>query len=285
MRASSSAGPQDLLFPGSDQPAQPSAREPPARLAGTLLARAPRAGEGGHRPVRQPLPVGAAEPRPHHPSCPSGVNPADVLAEDRRARSARRDRQVRGGGVAVRRRDGRFRGPRPNPESDGVLIRNVDNDVFDDADRRAPRRADRLLRRRRARKPPREHGERRGRRLAVAPRRGRAGRRTAAPGDPVSSRAEFTTLKAKGLLTDVTVDPPRHGARTTRLRGDAGSADDPRPTVSGTVAAPSSSGLRSRTCSSTGRRRTCTRRSPKGVLISLGTDWTPSGSRTLLRRS
>jgi cytosine/adenosine deaminase-related metal-dependent hydrolase len=101
------------------------------------------------------------------------------------------------------------------------------------------------------------------------------------PGDPFSSRAEFTTLKADGLLTDETVIV--HG--TALERSDfAEMRAAPSPRTNGTgddlgaklVWSPLSNLLLY------GRTTNVYDALAEGVLISLGTDWSPSGSRTLL---
>ena len=172
-------------------------------MAGTLLPRAPRAGEGGHGSVREPLPVG----RRRSPTAPPELdrlvsNPADVLAEDlglglrgeivKYAEVA----SLLGGETAIQ-------GAAPNPESDGVLIRNVDNDVFDE--RIAEPRVGPID----SFKGPRSRTSSRGWRAVrstpgycTSPRC--AGRRPTTA-DPVSSAPSSTSLKAKGLLTDMTV--------------------------------------------------------------------------------
>ena len=98
--------------------------------------------------------------------------------------------------------------------------------------------------------------------------------------DPVSSRAEFATLRAKGLLTDATVivhgtalEPEDFAAmraapmRTDHLGDDLGAK---------LVWSPLSNLLLY------GRTAAVYRALQAGVVVSLGTDWSPSGSRTLL---
>lgn len=108
----------------------------------------------------------------------------------------------------------------------------------------------------------------------------RDGRRRA--GDPVSSRAEFTTLKAKGLLTDMTV--VIHGTALERadfaemraaptIRADG--AGDGRGAK--LVWSPLSNLLLY------GETTSVYDALAEGVLVSLGPDWTPSGSQTLLQ--
>jgi cytosine/adenosine deaminase-related metal-dependent hydrolase len=101
------------------------------------------------------------------------------------------------------------------------------------------------------------------------------------PGDTFSSRAEFQTLKAKGLLTDMTVIV--HGTALERadfaemraaptIRADG--AGDGRGAK--LVWSPLSNLLLY------GETTNVYDALAEGVLVSLGTDWTPSGSRTLL---
>jgi 5-methylthioadenosine/S-adenosylhomocysteine deaminase len=102
------------------------------------------------------------------------------------------------------------------------------------------------------------------------------------PGDLVSSRAEFQTLKAKGLLTDMTV--LLHGTALERsdfaemraaptIRAD-GVGDGRGAKL---VWSPLSNLLLY------GKTTNVYEAFAEGVLSSLGTDWTPSGSRTLLQ--
>jgi cytosine/adenosine deaminase-related metal-dependent hydrolase len=101
------------------------------------------------------------------------------------------------------------------------------------------------------------------------------------PGDPVSSRAEFAALEAKGLLTDETVII--HG--TALERSDfAAMRAAPSPRDDGT-----GDGLGAKLVWSPlsnlllyGKTTNVYDALAEGVLVSLGTDWTPSGSRTLL---
>lgn len=158
-----------------------------------------------------------------------------------------------------------IQGAPANPESDGVLIRNVDRD---------PRVA-----------PPRvasidlfAGNELENLRAGLAGGAYDAwlvhlaeGVRDAdrRPGDPISSRAEFATLETKGLLTDRTVIV--HGSALER-------ADFARMRLAGAklVWSPLSNLLLYGT--TTDVRSAMSERVP----VSLGTDWTPSGSRTLL---
>jgi 5-methylthioadenosine/S-adenosylhomocysteine deaminase len=173
-----------------------------------------------------------------------------------------------------------IQGAPQNPASDGVLARNVDNDAFDtriasplvasiDSFGAAPLAS--LL-----------TGMKAGRfdawmvHLAEGVRD--ADRRV---GDTFSSRAEFATLNAKGLLTDMTVII--HGTALERsdfaemraapsIRSD-GVGDGRGAKL---VWSPLSNLLLY------GKTTNVYDALAEGVLVSLGTDWTPSGSRTLL---
>src|SRR5262249_6746502 len=101
------------------------------------------------------------------------------------------------------------------------------------------------------------------------------------PRDVVSSRAEVDVLEAKGLLTDMTVIV--HGTRPQRADLAAMRA---APTIrldgigdgrgAKLVWSPLSNLLLY------GNTTNVYEALAEGVLVSLGTDWTPSGSRTLL---
>jgi 5-methylthioadenosine/S-adenosylhomocysteine deaminase len=268
------AGPQDLLFPGlinlHDHPREDFLN---AWLAPSYHA-LPAEGKAGTDPY--------ANRYQWQGSIELGrlvSNPADVLAED----------QGLGlGGEIVKYAEmaallggeTSLQGAPRDPESDGVLARNVDNDAFDR--RIAPPRvgpidafggtglSDLLA------------GMKGGRYDAWMVHLGegvRDGDRR--PGDPVSSRAEFSTLKAKGLLTNMTVII--HGTALERsdfaemraaptIRTDG--AGDGRGAK--LVWSPLSNLLLY------GRTTNVYDALAEGVLVSLGTDWTPSGSRTLL---
>ena len=101
------------------------------------------------------------------------------------------------------------------------------------------------------------------------------------PGDTVSSRAELATLKADGLLTDETVIV--HGTALERSDfAEMRAARSPRTDGTGDglgaklVWSPLSNLLLY------GRTTNVYDALAEGVLVSLGTDWSPSGSRTLL---
>jgi 5-methylthioadenosine/S-adenosylhomocysteine deaminase len=167
-----------------------------------------------------------------------------------------------------------------NPESDGVLARNIDNDAFDT--RIAQPRVG----------PIEQFG---GPELASL----RTGMTSGAydawmihlaegvrdadrrPGDPVSSRGEFETLRAMGLLTDITVII--HGTALERadfaaMRAAPSGRSDGVGDGRGAklVWSPLSNLLLY------GRTAHVFEALAEGVNVSLGTDWTPSGSRTLL---
>lgn len=166
-------------------------------------------------------------------------------------------------------------------ESDGVLIRNVDNDAFDT--RIAPPRVGSIA----------TFGDAPLASLLARMANGevdawmvhlaegvRDGDRRA--GDPVSSRAELATLRAKGLLTDMTV--VIHG--TALERADFASMRA-APTIRSDG---DGNGLGAKLVWSPlsnlllyGETTNVYDALAEGVLVSLGTDWAPSGSRTLLR--
>ena len=174
-----------------------------------------------------------------------------------------------------------IQGAAPNPETDGVLIRNIENNAFDGRIAR-PRVEDinaftgtdfvNL-------QAAMQSGAVDAWMVHLAEGVRDADRR---PGDPVSSRAEFAMLKAKGLLTDETVI----------IHGTALEASDfaemraaASPRIDGTgdgrgaklVWSPLSNLLLY------GRTASVYEALGAGVLVNLGTDWTPSGSRSLLQ--
>jgi 5-methylthioadenosine/S-adenosylhomocysteine deaminase len=173
-----------------------------------------------------------------------------------------------------------IQGAARNPESDGVLIRNVDNDAFDA--RIAPPRVNSIdsfvdpgLSTLRARIAA---GQVDAWMVHLAEGVPDDARR---PNDPVSSRAELATLAAKGLLTDMTV--VIHGTALERADFAAMRA---APTIRSDgvgdgrgaklVWSPLSNLLLYGTTTDVYEALA------EDVLVSLGTDWTPSGSRTLL---
>jgi 5-methylthioadenosine/S-adenosylhomocysteine deaminase len=274
-----SAGPQDLLFPGLiDLHSHPNdnmleAWLPPAAQA---IPAQGKAGTDAYANRYQWSGSSGASP----PELRRLVaNPRDVLSTSlglglhgeivKYAEVA----ALLGGETAIQ-------GAGRNPESDGVLIRNIDNDAFDTriaAPAIAPidslggtDLADLL------------DGMRMGWydawmiHLAEGVRD--ADRRA---GDPVSSRGEFATLRAKGLLTDMTV--VIHG---TALEPSDFAAMRAAPTIRADgigdgrgaklVWSPLSNLLLY------GKTTNVYDAMAAGVLVSLGTDWTPSGSHTLL---
>jgi cytosine/adenosine deaminase-related metal-dependent hydrolase len=275
------AGPQDLLFPGlinlHSHPQENHLHAWPAPSSHAI----PSQGKAGTDPYANRYQWGAAGSTTAPPELARLVsNAAGVLAEDlglglrgeivKYAEVA----ALLGGETAIQ-------GAAANPESDGVLIRNIDNDVFDEriaVPRVGPigsfggAALSSLLARM-------ENGEVDAWLLHLAEGVRDADRR---PGDTVSSRAEFQTLKAKGLLTDMTVIihgtalersdfAEMRAAPTIRLDGVA----DGRGAK--LVWSPLSNLLLY------GKTTNAYEALAEGVLTSLGTDWTPSGSRTLLQ--
>jgi 5-methylthioadenosine/S-adenosylhomocysteine deaminase len=274
-------GPQDLVFPGlinlHNHPRENHLHAWPSPSSHAL----PAQGKAGTDPYANRYQWGATGSPTAPPELSRLVtNPADVLAEDlglglrgeivKYAETA----ALLGGETAIQ-------GAAPNPESDGVLIRNVDNDAFD------TRIAPDLVR------PIAGFDGVDLSSLLAAMTTGkvdawmihlaegvRDGRRRA--GDPVSSRAEFATLKAKGLLTDMTVII--HGTALERadfaemraaptIRSD-GVGDGRGAKL---VWSPLSNLLLY------GETTNVYDALAEHVLVSLGTDWTPSGSHTLLQ--
>jgi 5-methylthioadenosine/S-adenosylhomocysteine deaminase len=273
------ASPQELLFPGlinlHGHPRENHLHAWPAPSSHAI----PAQGKAGTDPYANRYQWGGGGSTTSPPELARLVsNPAGVLAEDlglglggeivKYAEAA----ALLGGETAIQ-------GAAPNPESDGVLIRNVDNDVFDE------RIAEPWVR------PigsfdgtalasllaTMESGEVDAWLLHLAEGVRDADRR---PGDPVSSRTEFQILKAKGLLTDMTVII--HGTALERpdfaemraaqtIRSD-GVGDGRGAKL---VWSPLSNLLLY------GKTANVYEALAEGVLTSLGTDWTPSGSRTL----
>ena len=101
------------------------------------------------------------------------------------------------------------------------------------------------------------------------------------PGDPTSSRSEFTLLKSKGLLTDMTVIVHGTGLEAQDF-AEMRAAQSIRSDGTG-------DGLGAKLVWSPlsnmmlyGLTTNVYQALAAGVLVSLGTDWTPSGSRNLL---
>jgi 5-methylthioadenosine/S-adenosylhomocysteine deaminase len=162
-----------------------------------------------------------------------------------------------------------IQGASPDPESDGVLIRNIDNNAFDG--RIAEPRIESIVSLDGAELANLQADLRAGAydawliHLAEGVRDGE--RR---PGDPVSSRAEFDVLKGKGLLTSATVVIHGTGLERTDFAEMSEAGAD-------LVWSPLSNLLLYGTTTNVYEAMA------EGVTVSLGTDWTPSGSRTLLR--
>ena len=173
-----------------------------------------------------------------------------------------------------------IQGAPPNPGSDNAIIRTVDNHAFDG--RIGPPRVD----------PIADFVDPELSEFTAALRMGRydawmihlaegvtdADRRS---GDPFSSRAEFAALKSKGLLTDATVII--HGTALERadfaeMRSAPTARDDGVTDGLGAklVWSPQSNLVLYGTTTNVYEALA------EGVLVCLGTDWTPSGSRTLL---
>ena len=277
------AGPQDLVFPGlinlHSHPVYNHLHAWPAPSSHAIPAQA----KAGTDPYANRYQWGGAGPPTAPPSTDRLVsNPAGRArrrtsgsASPARSSSTPRSAALLGGETAIQ-------GAPPNPESDGVLIRNVDNDVFDDADRAAAGQADRHVRRS-CRSPPPRTAWRPARSTpgwCTSPRASATGDRR--PGDTVSSRAELDTLRAKGLLTDMTVII--HGTALERSDfADMRAAPTIRSDGIGDgrgaklVWSPLSNLLLY------GETANVYEALAEDVLVSLGTDWTPSGSRTLLQ--
>jgi 5-methylthioadenosine/S-adenosylhomocysteine deaminase len=274
------AGPQDLLFPGlinlHDHPreghlevwAAPSSHAIPAQ------------GKAGTDPYANRYQWGATGSATVPPELSRLVtNASDVLAED--LGLGLRGEIVKYAEVgALLGGETAIQGAGRDPESDGVLIRNVENDVF--GTRIAPSFVRRIEGLGGAALASLVSGMKNGAYDAwmVHLAEGvRDGQRRA--GDPVSSRAELATLKSKGLLTDMTVII--HGTafesadfaemraaptiRTDGVRDGRGAK---------LVWSPLSNLLLY------GETTNVYDALANDVLVSLGTDWRPSGSRTLL---
>jgi 5-methylthioadenosine/S-adenosylhomocysteine deaminase len=273
------AGPQDLLYPGLiNLHSHPDDNVLPTWLPPSSHA-IPQQGKAGTDPYANRYQWGGSSPTSPPELARLVANPRGVLEDDlglglhgevvKYAEVA----ALLGGETAIQ-------GASPDPRSDGILIRNIDNNAFDTriapprigkiADFSGPELTDLLA------------GLRGGRydawmvHLAEGVRD--AERR---PGDPVSSRAEFAVLKATGLLTDATV--VIHGTALERsdfaemraapsVRAD-GVGDGRGAKL---VWSPLSNLLLY------GQTTNVYDAIAEGVLVSLGTDWSPSGSRTLL---
>ncbi len=274
------AGPQDLVYPGlinlHDHPREDHLHLWPAPVSHAIPAQA-KAGTDPYANRYQWGATGAAAAPPELSRLVS--NPSDVLAEDLGLGLAGEIVKYAEVG-ALLGGETSIQGAGANPESDGVLIRNVDNDVFD------MRIAPPLVR------PISAFGGTALANLVGGMKNGaydawmvhlaegvRDGDRRA--GDPVSSRAELATLKAKGVLTDMTVII--HG---TALESSDFAELRAAPTIrtdgvgdgrgAKLVWSPLSNLLLY------GETANVYDALANDVLVSLGTDWRPSGSRTLL---
>ena len=275
------AGADDLLFPGlinlHDHPLENFLHSWPPPSAHAI----PDEGKAGTDPYANRYQWGGGSSTSSPPELARLVsNPATVLVESiglglggevvKYAEAA----ALLGGETAIQ-------GAPRNPETDGILARNIDSDAFDT--RIAPPRVQAIALFDGPELDELQAGMMDGRydawmvHLAEGVRD--ADRR---PGDTVSSRAEFATLKAKGLLTDVTVII--HGTGLERadfaemrtaptIRSD-GTGDGRGAKL---VWSPLSNLLLY------GRTANVFDALAEGVLVNLGTDWAPSGSRTLLQ--
>jgi 5-methylthioadenosine/S-adenosylhomocysteine deaminase len=268
------AGPQDLLFPGlinvHDHPREDflEAWLPPASEA------IPSQGKAGRDPYANRYQWASSIEKQRLVENPAGVlaEPLGLGLGGEIVKYAEAGALL-GGETAIQ-------GAPRNPASDGVLIRNIDNDAFDT--RIAPPLVASIDSFGGAELANLRNGMVDGRydawmvHLAEGVRDGE--RRH---GDTFSSRAEFATLKAKGLLTDMTVII--HGTALERpdfaemraaptIRAD-GVGDGRGAKL---VWSPLSNLLLY------GKTTNVYDALAEGVLVSLGTDWTPSGSRTLL---
>jgi cytosine/adenosine deaminase-related metal-dependent hydrolase len=275
------AGPQDLLFPGlinlHDHPREDFLHVWPAPSSHAI----PAQGKGGPDAYANRYQWGATGSPTAPPELSRLVtNPADVLAED--IGLGLRGEIVKYAEVAaLLGGETALQGAAADPESDGILVRNVDNNAFDT--RIAAPRVRPIASFGGAGLASLVDGMVNGRydawmvHLAEGVRD--ADRRI---GDPVSSRAEFATLKAKGLLTDMTAIV--HGTALERLDfAEMRAAPTIRTDGVGDgrgaklVWSPLSNLLLY------GKTTHIYDALAEGLLVSLGTDWGPSGSRTLLR--
>jgi 5-methylthioadenosine/S-adenosylhomocysteine deaminase len=273
------AGPQDLLFPGLiNLHSHPNDNFVDAWLPPSSHA-IPEQGKAGSDSYDNRHEWGGSSPTSPPELRRLVANPRDVLGEDlglglhgeivKYAEVA----AILGGETAIQ-------GASPDPQSDGVLIRNVDNDVFNT--RIAPPRVASI-------------GSFTGTELTTFLDAMRQGRYDAwmvhlaegvrdtdrRAGDSFSSRAEFATLKAKGLLTDMTVII--HGTALER-------SDFAEMRAAPTIRTDGiGDGLGAKLVWSPlsnlllyGKTTNVYDALAERVLVSLGTDWTPSGSRTLL---
>jgi cytosine/adenosine deaminase-related metal-dependent hydrolase len=272
-------GPQDLLYPGLiNLHSHPDDNVLPTWLAPSADA-IPQQGKGGTDPYANRYQWSGSSATSSVELQRLVVNPRGVLEDDlglglhgdvvKYAEVA----SLLGGETAIQ-------GASPDPRSDGILIRNIDNNAFDT--RIAPPRIGSIGEFAGADLTALQNGLRDGQydawmvHLAEGVRD--ADRR---PGDPVSSRAEFQTLKSLGLLTDQTVII--HGTALERAdfaqmrAAPTARADGVRDGLGAKLIWSPLSNLLLY-----GETTNVYDAIAEGVLVSLGTDWTPSGSRTLL---
>jgi len=273
------AGPQDLLFPGLiNLHSHPDDNFLPAWLPPSSHA-IPAQAKAGTDPYANRYQWGGSSATAPPELRRLVANPRNVLASNlglglhgemvKYAEVA----ALLGGETAIQ-------GASADPESDGVLIRNIDNNAFDT--RMAPPLVAPIAYFAGAGLTNLVHALKNGQydawMLHLAEGVPDAHRRV---GDSVSSRAEFTTLTSKGLLSDTTVII--HGTALERsdfaqmraaptIRTD-GVGDGRGAKL---VWSPLSNLLLY------GETTNVYDALAEGVLVSLGTDWTPSGSRTLL---
>jgi 5-methylthioadenosine/S-adenosylhomocysteine deaminase len=273
------AGPQDLLYPGLiNLHSHPDDNVLPTWLPPSSHA-IPQQGKAGTDPYANRSQWGGSSATSPPELQRLVANPRGVL-EDDLGLGLHGEVVKYGEVVGMLGGETAIQGASPDPRSDGILIRNIDNGAFDT--RIAPPRIGSI-------------GDFGGTDLTNLLAGLRDGRYDAwmvhlaegvrdgdrRPGDPVSSRAEFSTLKAKGLLTDATVII--HGTALQRsdfaeMRAAPSIRTDGVGDGRGAklVWSPLSNLLLY------GETTNVYDAIAEGVLVSLGTDWTPSGSSTLL---
>ncbi len=275
------AGPEDLLFPGlinlHSHPRFNHLNLWPAPTSDAI----PAEGKAGTDPYANRYQWGGASPDnapPEHVRLVS--NAADVLGANeglglegeivKYAEVA----ALLGGETAIQ-------GAPLNPESDGVLIRNIDNDVFDD--RIASPRVGSVEAMTRtdvaAVTDLMIQGATDAWMVHLAEGVRDADRRA---GDTFSSRHEFDVLKDQGLLTDMTVvihgtglEPADFAQMRSAPTIRADGVGDGRGAK--LVWSPLSNLLLY------GHTTNVYEALAQDLVVALGTDWSPSGSRTLLR--
>jgi 5-methylthioadenosine/S-adenosylhomocysteine deaminase len=275
-----SAGPQDLLFPGllnlHSHPANNLLHAWLPPLSHAILAQ----GKSGNDPYANRYQWGAVGSATAPPELRRLVtNPRNVLGTS--LGLGLQGEMVKYAEVAaLLGGETSIQGADRDPESDGVLVRNVDNDALNT--RIAPATVSPI-------------GSVGGAELAKLLDGARSGRYDAwmvhlaegvrdadrRPGDGLSSRAEFDTLRNNGLLTDITV--VIHG--TALERSDFAAMRAAPPARTDGVGDGNGAKLVWSPLSNLilyGKTTNVFDAMAEGVLVSLGTDWTPSGSHTLL---